>query len=119
LSINPNVRNVAIVALIALAVAVIPGGGTGSQVVIQALSLAFLGTIAWVASRMYREHRSTLYSLGDGRRAILYVAVGVATLTFTDSDELLEGGPRALVGIVLLAACAYAVYAVFRSAREY
>ena len=34
----------------------------------------FLGTIVWFLSLTYRERRVSLYALGDGRRALLYVA---------------------------------------------
>jgi hypothetical protein len=116
---NTNVRNVLIVLGIAGLVVLLPGGGAGAAVAIQAVSLAFLASIAWIAGRLYREHRVTLYSLGDARRAIVYIAVGVATLTFSASQRLMASGPGTVVWILLLAGCGYAVFAVFRSAREY
>jgi hypothetical protein len=114
-----NIRNVAIVLLLAAVVDVVPGGGPAATFLIQLISLAFLGAIAWVASRLYREHRTGLYSLGDRRRAVVYVAAGVATLTFTASSRLFHTGIGSLVWLLLLAACAFAVFRVFRSAREY
>jgi hypothetical protein len=50
MTINPNVRNVAIVLVLAALVAFLPGGGTGAGVVIQALSLTFLASLVWVGS---------------------------------------------------------------------
>ena len=119
MKLNTHVRNFAIIALIAAVIVAIPGGGSASSFIVQAISLAFLAAIAWVASRLYREHRVALYSLGDRKRAILYVAAGVATLTFTASGRLFNTGPGAVVWILLLAGCAYAVFWVFRSSREY
>jgi hypothetical protein len=116
---NTNLRNVVIILAIAAVVAVVPGGGPASNTIIQVISLAFLAAIAWVASRLYREHRITLYSLGDRRRAIVYVAVGVATLTFCATDRLWATGVGGIVWLLLIAACAFAVFEVFRSAREY
>jgi hypothetical protein len=112
-------RNIAIVLLLAALVDVVPGGGPAAQTLIQLISLAFLGAIAWVASRLYREHRVSLYALGDRRRAIVYAAAGVATLTFTASSRLLATGLGSIVWLLLLAACALAVFRVFRSASEY
>ena len=112
-------RNIAIVLLLAALVDVVPGGGAGAQTLIQLISLAFLGAIAWVASRLYREHRMSLYGLGDRRRAIVYVAAGVATLTFTASGRLFHTGLGSVAWLLLLAGCAFAVFRVFRSAREY
>jgi hypothetical protein len=114
-----TVRNIAIVLVLAALVAIIPGGGTGANVAIQAVSLAFLGALAWVASVMYRQHRTALYSLGDGRRAILYAAVAVAALTLTDTRRLWHTGGGSVVWLVLIAGAAYAVFAVVWSARKY
>ncbi len=119
MKVNDNVRNLVIILLLAALVVVLPGGGTGAQVAIQALSLAFLGMIAFIASRLYREHRLALYSLGDRRRAVVYVAVGVATLTFTAYSRLTRTGPGTVVWLVLIVACAWTVFVVFRSARNY
>jgi hypothetical protein len=119
MKIDENVRNIVIVLVIAGLVAVLPGGGTAAGVATQAVSLCFLATLAWIASRMYREHRVTLYSLGDRRRAILYVAVGVVVLTFSASSRLLATGPGTVVWLLLIAGAAFTVFSVFRSAREY
>jgi hypothetical protein len=116
---NTHVRNFAIIALIAAVIVVIPGGGSAGSFIVQLISLVFLAAIAWVASRLYREHRVSLYSLGDRKRLIVYVAAGVATLTFTASARLLDTGLGSIAWILLLAACAYAVFWVFRSSREY
>jgi hypothetical protein len=118
-SINRNVRNVAIILVIALLVAILPHGGQGASAALQAVSLAFLAAIAWVASRLYREHRVALYSFGDRRRAILYAAVGVATLTLSGSGRLLSTPGGSVAWLLLIAGAAFAVFSVFRSAREY
>jgi hypothetical protein len=112
-------RNILIIVVIAAVVAVVPGGGTGASVVIQAISLAFLVSIAWVASIMYRQHRTALYSLGDGRRAVLYGAVAVATLTLTATPRLWSTSAGSVAWFVLVCACAYAAFAVVWSARKY
>jgi hypothetical protein len=116
---SKNVRNALIVLAIAALVVALPGGGAGANVAIQAVSLTFLAAIAWVASIMYREHRMTLYALGDGRRAIVYVAVGVATLTLTATSRLWQTGPGEVAWLALLAGAAYAVFTVVWAARKY
>ena len=63
-------RNVLIVLAIAALVVLVPGGGRGANVAIQAVSLVFLASFVWVGFILYRQHRSTLYELGDRRRAI-------------------------------------------------
>jgi hypothetical protein len=114
------VRNVAIVLGIAALIVLIPGGGKGATSAGQALGLAFLAVIGWFAYTQYREHRLWLESLGAARRAILYVAGGVAVLTLSAQTRLWSAGSGGKVAFVLLlAAAAYAVYAVIRSARRY
>lgn len=116
---NRTIRNVLIVLVIAALVALIKGGETAAQVGIQAVTLAFLATLVWFASITYRERRVSLYALGDGRRALLYVALGVATLTLTATSRLLGSGAGSVAWLLLLAGSAYAVFAVLWSARKY
>jgi hypothetical protein len=112
-------RNIVIVLVIAALVVVIPGGGTGANVTTQAVWLVFLAGLGWAASVMYRQHRTTLYGLGDGRRAILYAALVVALVTLTGTSKLTKTGPGSVAWLVLLGAALYAVIAVVWSARKY
>jgi hypothetical protein len=113
-------RNIVIVLALAAVVVYAPGGGTGSQIVIQVVSIAFLASLAWFASILYRQHRVSLYSLGDGRRAGLYVAAGAAILTLSATSRLWNaGGAGVLVWLVLLGAAVYATFAILWAARSY
>ena len=112
-------RNILIIVVIAALVVAVPGGGTGATVVIQAVSLLFLACIGWIASIYYRQYRSALYSLGDARRATLYGAVAVATLTLTATSRLWQTGTGEIVWFALLGGSAYAAFAVVWSARKY
>ena len=116
---NATVRNVLIVLVIAALVALVQGGQTAANVAIQAVTLAFLGTLVWFGVLMYRERRVSLYALGDGRRALLYVAAGVATLTLTATSRLWNTGAGSVAWLILLAGSAYAVFSVLWSARRY
>jgi hypothetical protein len=113
------VRNILIVAAIAAIVVIVPGGGTGASVVSQAVSLAFLAALVWFATVMYRQHRVTLYSLGDGRRAILYVAAAVAAVTLTGTSRLWNSSGGEVAWLVLLGGAIYAAFAVIWAARKY
>ena len=112
-------RNIAIVLAIAALVAVIPGGGTGATVALQAVYLVFLATLGWFASVMYRQHRTTLYALGERRRAILYVALAVGALVLTGTSLMWGTSAGSVAWLVLLGAAIYAVIAIFWSARKY
>ena len=106
---NTTVRNILIVLAIAAVVALIQGGVTAANVAIQAVTLAFLGTLVWFASLSYRERRVQLYSLGDRRRALLYVALGVAALTLTATSRLLGSGAGSVAWLLLLGGSAAVV----------
>jgi hypothetical protein len=116
-----TLRNVAIVLGIAALIVLVPGGGSGANFAGQAVGLAFLATAGWFAYTMYRQHRVELESLGAGRRAILYVAAGVAVLTLTAESRLWSGGGTGgkIAFLLLLGAAGYAAFAVIRSARRY
>ncbi len=64
-------RNFGIIAVIALALAVLPGGGPTVDVVLRLLGVAFGTAIAFFGLRLYREHRFTLDSLTDFQRVVL------------------------------------------------
>lgn len=119
MKLNTNVRNVLIIVAIAAVVAIVPGGGTAASFVGATVSLAFLAALAWVLYRLYREHRNTLYGLGDRRRALVYIAAGIMTVTLTATHRLWQTGFGEVLWIVLVAAAVYTVFAVFRSTRRY
>ena len=79
----------------------------------------YLACIGWIASIYYRQYRTTLYSLGDGRRAVLYGALAVATLTLTGTSRLWNTSAGSVAWLLLMGACVYAVFAVVWSARKY
>jgi hypothetical protein len=119
MSINPVARNVAIIAVLAAMVAILPGGGTGAGVVLTALYLVFLGAGIWVASILYRERRESLYLLSDGRRALLYGAAGVLAVTLTATSRLWASPAGSIAWLVLVAASIYTGGAVIWAARRY
>jgi hypothetical protein len=112
-------RNVLIILLLAAGVAFLPGGGSGAAIATQTLSLAFLGALGYFASIMYRQHRVTLYALGDARRAIVYVALGVVLLTVTATSRLWSTSGGIVVWFVLVGSATYAVIAIVVAARRY
>lgn len=113
-----TLRNIAIILLIAAVVVFVPGGGTGATVVSQVVLLAFLASLGWFAAVMYRQHRYSLYSLGDRRRAILYVAAGVAALTLTATSKMTGSSAGSVAWLLLLGGSIYAVVAVVLAARR-
>lgn len=114
-----TLRNIAIILGIAALVAFIPGGGTASDVVLQAAYLVFLGVGGWIAMVMYRQHRTTIYSLGDRRRAIVYAAIAVAVVTLTGTHRMWGSPAGSVAWLVLIGTAIYAIVAVVVAARRY
>jgi hypothetical protein len=112
-------RNILILLALAAVVMLVPGGGNASAAIVQALVIAMLASIAWFAVRLYREHRSEIYALGDRNRGILYASAGLIALTVTATDRLWATGPGTVVWVALVALACYGVYYVFRVSREY
>lgn len=109
-----------IVALIALALFLLPGGGNALDVMLTALSIAFFVAIALLAARLYRENRFTIESLSDRERQVLYGSIGLALITFTATRQMFdEGGFGVLAWLALLGLASYGVYWTWRSSQEY
>ena len=119
MSINSTTRNVLIILGLAAIVAFVPGGGTGSSVILTAVYLVFLAALGWVGSIFYRERRGSLHLLGDGRRAILYGAVVVLAVTLTATHRLWGSSAGSVAWLILIGGGAYAIFAVVWAARRY
>lgn len=112
-------RNVAIVALIAAAVQFLPGGGRVASTFAAALWVVFAAGLALFAYRLYREHRVTLYSLGDRHRALLYGAVAVGFVTVAAQPRMWSSGLGEFAWFALIGLCVYTLLAVYRHSRTY
>ena len=109
-----------IVALIALVLFLLPGGGNALVVILALLSIAFFTLIALLAARLYREHRFTIESLSDRERQVLYGSIGLALLTFAAANRMFEsGGLGVIAWLALLGLASYGIYWTYRSSQEY
>ncbi len=114
-----NLRNALIVMGLAAVVAFAPAGGNAADVVVTLITMAFLTAIAWTVYVLSRENQLTLAALSDGRRAILYGALGLILLLIAGTDELFSSGAGTVAWILLLAASVGAIYKVWKEARSY
>ena len=109
-----------LIALIALVLVVLPGGGAALDVALTILTIGFFAAIAFVVYRFYRERRFELDSLEQRQRLVLYAAVGLALLTFVATNRLFDqGGLGILVWLALLGLCSYALFWVWTRYRSY
>jgi hypothetical protein len=114
-----TLRNVAIVMALALVVAFVPGGGNAADALLTAITMAFLTAIAWTVYVLSRQNQLTLATLSDGRRAILYGALGMIALLIAGSDELFATGLGTLAWLMLLGASIAAIWRIWVEASTY
>jgi hypothetical protein len=112
-------RNVLIVLALAAAAYFIPGGGDTASFIGSVLSIAIMLAIVLIAARLYREYRTEIYSLGDGHRAMLYGAIGVAVLAMAAIGRLFDSGAGIMAWFLMIGAASFALVAVWRRYRAY
>ena len=113
-------RNFGILALIALALVVLPGGGPTVSVILTLLGAAFLVALGFFLLQLYREHRWTLESMETVYRVVLYSSLGLAFLTFAGYQKLWQNGGTSgrVVWLALLALAGYGVFWSWAQARR-
>ena len=117
---NTHIRNFAILALIAVAVWQLPGGGTATSTINNILGLIFAGGLVFFGYRMYMEHRTSLFMLEDRVRGLLYGSIALIALALIATGRLWEdGGLGVLLWLALIGAGAYGCVTVYRASREY
>lgn len=114
-----TLRNVAIVMLLAVVVAFVPAGGNAADTILTAITMGFLAAIAWSLYVLSRQQQLTLATLSDGRRAILYAALGLIALLIAGSDEMFASGGGTLAWILLLGASVAAIWRLWTEANTY
>ena len=116
---GPSPRNIAIIVLIAVAVWLIPGGGVAAGVVGELISIAFLVAIWFALVYVYRNFRTTIFSLGDRDRGFLYGVLASILFLGASADRFFDNAALTLLWFAILAAAGYALVTTFRHWREY
>jgi len=115
-----HVRNFAIIIVLAVAAWKLPGGGTATGTISNALSIMFAAGFCFLGFRLYMEHRDTLHGLEDRQRGILYAAAALAGFALIATSRLWHLGPGgAIVWLALIGVAAWAIYSVWRAYRTY
>jgi hypothetical protein len=112
-------RDIAIIMALALAVAFAPSGGNVAEAILTAITMGFLAALAWMLFVLGRQNQLTLATLSDGRRAILYGALGMIALLIAGADELFGSGGGTLLWILLLGASVAAIWRIWIDAHTY
>lgn len=109
-----------VIALVALVLVVLPGGGNALDVVLTLLTIAFFAAIALLVARAYRQYRLDIETLDSNIRLALYGSLAIAVLTFTGTDRLFNaGGGGVLLWFALLALASYGLFWAWTRYRRY
>ena len=109
-----------LIALLALVLVVLPGGGSALEVLLTAITVAFFAAIALMVARTYRQYRLDIQSLDPNIRAALYGSLAIAVLTFTATDRLFDAGGAGVLGwFALLALASYGLFWAWTRYRRY
>ena len=111
-------RNIAIIALLALVVAAVPGGGNLANGILAAFTVAFLVLIAASGYLLYRQNRFAYLTLTDRQRWLLLGGLGAIVFAVAGADELLDTGPGALLFFGLLGGAIFAIVRVVAESRS-
>jgi len=112
-------RNIAIIVVVAAGVYFLPRGGQVATTVSAIISVLFAAAIAYGVLRLYREHRTTLYGLGDRLRALGYGAVAVAVVTIAAEPRMWASSAGKIVWFLILGGVVYTFVYIYRASRIY
>ncbi len=115
---HTTLRGFLIIGLIALVVVVL-----SLQSVLQTvgglLRIAFFLAIAFFLFLLWREKRSDMEAWQDRSRNVFYAAIVLAVVDIGAFIGLRPNGPDALAFFVVLGACAYAAFRIWRQEHTY
>jgi len=115
---NPTVRGLAIVALVAAVVVVLSLESVLSTVS-GLLRIVFFLAIAFFLFLVWRDRRSDIEAWSERSRNVFYGAIVLAVVDIGAFIGLSPSGPDALAFFLVLAACAYAAFRVWRQEHTY
>ncbi len=115
---NPFLRGIAIVALISLAVVVFSLESAVATVG-GILRIAFYLAVAFFLFLVWREKRSDIETWSERGRRVFYAAIALAVVDVGVLIGLGTNGPESVAFVLVLIACAYAVWRVWRDEHRY
>jgi amino acid transporter len=115
---NPTVRGFLIIGLIALVVLFLSLQSV-LVTVSGLLSIAFFLAIAFFLFLLWREKRGDIEVWSDRSRNVFYAAIILAVVDIGAFIGFRPSGPDALAFFLVLGACAYAIFRVWRDEHTY
>lgn len=114
-----NIRNIAIIMLVALAITVLPGGGAFAATITALLGIAFMVAIGFFGYRIYQTSQLTLWSMTWQHRLMLYGGIAVAFVALAATSRLTGTGFGLIVWIALLVGAAFTIFTAINESRKY
>jgi hypothetical protein len=117
---NPTLRGFLIIVVVAAAITA-AGAEAGLYVVLFVLRILFIIAIGYLVYTLWRRNRAEIATWGRRARAVFYGAAALAIVNLVASFALTypENGLESLAFFVILAACAFAMWRVWRDEHTY
>jgi hypothetical protein len=112
-------RNLAILAVIALALTVLPGADEATDAVLTAIQMLFLASLAYFVWRAYKERPMMLDSLSEGWRAAQWGALGVLAFIVAGTDEMFSSGAGTLLWIAMVVGSVFTLVRAYQESQTY
>jgi hypothetical protein len=113
-----TVRNVAIIALLALVLTVLPAGGNIASAVLVSLSLVFGAAAAVMMIRFWGDTGLQRDTMTDRQRWLIHGSLGAFALMVVGTDELLSTGPGTVAWVAILALSGWLIFNTWREAQS-
>jgi ABC-type uncharacterized transport system YnjBCD ATPase subunit len=114
-----NLRNIAIIVVLALIVWLVPGGARASLTISNVLGLILAAAFVFFGYRLYMEHRATILGLEDRQRGILYASLALLVIAIVGFNRMWQTGGGGILWLVLVGISCWGVYSVWRAWRAY
>jgi hypothetical protein len=113
-----TVRNVAIIALLALALTVLPAGGNVAEAVLSLLSLLFAVAIGAMLIRFWKDTSLQRDLFTDRQRWLVYGGAGAIALMIVGTDELFASGLGVVVWVAVMAGSGWLIFNTWRESQS-
>ena len=112
------IRNVAIVALLALGLTVLPAGGNVTEAILVTLSIVFAVAIGGTLIRLWKNTSLQRDTFTDRQRWLIYGSIGAIALMIVGTDELLSSGAGTIVWVAVLVGAGWLIFNTWREAQS-
>ena len=96
----------------------LPSGGNVADGILTALSLLFLGAIALLLVRFWKESSLTRDAMTDRQRGIVYGGLGAIALMIAGTDELFDSGAGTVAWLLIVGVSAWLIFTTWREAQS-